>query len=113
MPLFSLLIDLSWCGYRIQRRFFPYDYQIIQEIHIDEPERTKLLELGSHSPRSTGSYSLSQLPREVSRHTGFDFDSPGYESFFASQFGVQAPQKAWDVAKRSSRFQAPKNGTRK
>ncbi|GFY88383.1 aminophospholipid ATPase 3 [Actinidia rufa] len=32
----------------------------------------------------------------------FAFDSPGYESFFASQAGVLAPQKPWDVARRAS-----------
>lgn len=93
-------------GYRIQRWFFPFDYQIIQEMHRHEPEgrsRDDLLEIGNQlTPDEARSYAVAQLPREVSKHTGFAFDSPGYESFFASQLGVHAPQKAWDVARRAS-----------
>ncbi|KAK9114005.1 hypothetical protein Syun_020802 [Stephania yunnanensis] len=104
VPIVALLGDFIYQG--VQRWFFPYDYQIIQEIHKDEPEvssKTQFVEIG---PRMTAdeerSYAISQLPRETSRHTGFAFDSPGYESFFASQQGVYAPQKAWDVARRAS-----------
>ncbi|KAK4261232.1 hypothetical protein QN277_004260 [Acacia crassicarpa] len=114
VPFAALFGDFVFHG--IQRWFFPYDYQIIQEIHRDEPEssnRTELLEVGSNlTPPEARSYAMSQLPREVSKHTGFAFDSPGYESFFASQFGVYSPLKAWDVARRASR-RAPKTGHRK
>lgn len=51
---------------------------------------------------------MAQLPRELSKHTGFAFDSPGYESFFAAQLGIYAPQKAWDVARRASVKSRPK-----
>ncbi|XP_054809122.1 phospholipid-transporting ATPase 3-like isoform X3 [Prosopis cineraria] len=115
VPIAALLGDFVFQG--IQRWFFPYDYQIIQEIHRDEPDcgnRTQLLEVGTHlTPSEARSYAMSQLPREVSKYTGFAFDSPCYESFFASQFGVYAPHKAWDVAKRASRFRAPKIGHKK
>ncbi|RIA04091.1 hypothetical protein BRARA_K01721 [Brassica rapa] len=60
------------------------------------------------TPQEARSYAISQLPRELSKHTGFAFDSPGYESFFASQLGVYAPQKAWDVARRASMRSRPK-----
>lgn len=119
---FFLLFDLNflWCpsysfglmscdwssGFRVQRWFFPYDYQIIQEIYRHEPDqssRSELLDIRNDlTPDEARSYAISQLPREKSKHTGFAFDSPGYESFFASQQGVYAPQKAWDVARRAS-----------
>lgn len=100
-------------GLRIQRWFFPYDYQIVQEIHRNDPEvssRAELTEIGSQlTPDEERSYAISQLPRETSKHTGFAFDSPGYESFFALQAGVLTPQKAWDVARRASmRTQQPR-----
>ncbi|KAK8477308.1 hypothetical protein V6N13_090353 [Hibiscus sabdariffa] len=104
VPIAALLGDFIYLG--VQRWFFPYDYQIVQEIHKDEADdngRTELLGIGNHlTPDEARSYALSQLPREISKHTGFAFDSPGYESFFASQLGVYAPQKAWDVARRAS-----------
>ncbi|KAK9104801.1 hypothetical protein Scep_021645 [Stephania cephalantha] len=104
VPIVALLGDFIYQG--VQRWFFPYDYQIIQEIHKDEPEVSSKTQFVEISPRMTAdeerSYAISQLPRETSRHTGFAFDSPGYESFFASQQGVYAPQKAWDVARRAS-----------
>lgn len=84
---------------------FPYDYQIVQEIHRDDPEETRrqLLEVGHHpTPDEARSYAIAQLPRETSKHTGFAFDSPGFESFFASQAGVFAPHKPWDVIRRAS-----------
>ena len=65
--------------------------------------RAQLLEVENQlTPAEARSYAISQLPREISKHTGFAFDSPGYESFFAAQLGVYAPQKAWDVARRAS-----------
>lgn len=100
-------------GFRIQRWFFPYDYQIVQEIHRNDPEvssRAELMEIGNRlTPAEERSYAISQLPRETSKHTGFAFDSPSYESFFALQAGVLIPQKAWDVARRASmRTQKPR-----
>ncbi|KAK8567713.1 hypothetical protein V6N13_105672 [Hibiscus sabdariffa] len=110
VPFAALLGDFLYLG--VQRWFFPYDYQIVQEIHKDETDdngRTDLLGIGNHlTPDEARSYALSQLPREISKHTGFAFDSPGYESFFASQLGVYAPQKAWDVARRASMRSKPK-----
>ncbi|CAL9126684.1 unnamed protein product [Musa textilis] len=104
VPIVALLGDFLYLG--IQRWFFPHNYQIVQEIHRHELEgtsRTELLEIGNHlTPDEARSYAISQLPREKSKHTGFAFDSPGYESFFASQQGVFAPQKPWDVARRAS-----------
>ena len=92
-------------GFRVQRWFFPYDYQIIQEMHRHEPDSSSagLLEIGNQlTPDEARSFAVAQLPGEKSKHTGFAFDSPGYESFFASQAGVLAPQKPWDVARRAS-----------
>ncbi|XP_074589992.1 phospholipid-transporting ATPase 3-like [Curcuma longa] len=104
VPIVALLGDFLYLG--LQRWFFPYNYQIVQEIHRDEVEsisRTELLEIGNHlTPDEARSYAIAQLPRENSKHTGFAFDSPGYESFFASQAGVYVPHKAWDVARRAS-----------
>lgn len=90
---------------RVQRWFFPYDYQIVQEIHRHEPDNaaSALLEVGTQlTPEEARSFAFAQLPGQSSRHTGFAFDSPGYESFFALQQGVVAPQKAWDVVRRAS-----------
>lgn len=98
---------------RIQRWFFPYDYQVIQEMHRDEPHeysRIQLPETSHLSPEEARSYAISMLPRESSKHTGFAFDSPGYESFFASQQGVGVPHKPWDVARRASMKQRQKTG---
>ncbi|XXG48466.1 hypothetical protein AAC387_Pa02g2908 [Persea americana] len=111
VPIVALLGDFVYLG--IQRWFFPYDYQIVQEIHRNDPEvssRAELTEIGSQlTPDEERSYAISQLPRETSKHTGFAFDSPGYESFFALQAGVLTPQKAWDVARRASmRTQQPR-----
>ncbi|PIA47079.1 hypothetical protein AQUCO_01400049v1 [Aquilegia coerulea] len=104
VPIFALLGDFAYHG--IQRWFFPYDYQIVQEIHrheVEIPSRTRLQEVAIHlTPDEERSYAIAQLPREKSRHTGFAFDSPGYESFFALQQGIHAPQKAWDVVRRAS-----------
>ncbi|KAL7261003.1 hypothetical protein ACSBR1_006632 [Camellia fascicularis] len=103
VPIVALVGDFLFLG--VQRWFFPYDYQIIQEIHRQEPDNgcARLLEIGNQfTPKEARSFGVAQLPRENSRHTGFSFDSPGYESFFASQAGVPAPHKAWDVARRAS-----------
>ncbi|KAK2994397.1 hypothetical protein RJ640_029512 [Escallonia rubra] len=109
VPVVALLGDFLYQGF--QRWFFPYDYQIVQEIHRHEPDGSSagLLEIGNQlTPDEARSYALAQLPGEKSKHTGFAFDSPGYESFFASQQGVKAPQKAWDVVRRASMRSKPK-----
>ncbi|KAJ0037280.1 hypothetical protein Pint_23115 [Pistacia integerrima] len=109
VPVVALFGDFIYQG--VQRWFAPYDYQIVQEIHWHEPDerRTGLLEVGNQlTPEEARSFAIAQLPRELSKHTGFAFDSPGYESFFASQLGIYAPQKAWDVARRASMRSRPK-----
>ncbi|KAF5741024.1 phospholipid-transporting ATPase 3 isoform X1 [Tripterygium wilfordii] len=110
VPVVALFGDFVYQG--IQRWFFPYDYQIIQEMHRDDPDdnsRAEMLEMENpRTPAEARSYAISQLPREISKHTGFAFDSPGYESFFAAQLGIYAPQKAWDVARRASMKSRPK-----
>ncbi|KAJ1295753.1 hypothetical protein BS78_01G247000 [Paspalum vaginatum] len=103
VPIIALFGDFLYLS--IQRWLFPYDYQIIQEQHRDEPHeysRVQLPETSHLSPEEARSYMISMLPRESSKHTGFAFDSPGYESFFASQQGVGVPHKPWDVARRAS-----------
>ncbi|KAL0732595.1 hypothetical protein Bca4012_008804 [Brassica carinata] len=109
VPVVALLADFIYQG--VERWFFTYDYQIVQEIHRHEPDSCNAdqLEIANElSPEEARSYAISQLPRELSKHTGFAFDSPGYESFFASQLGIYAPQKAWDVARRASMRSRPK-----
>ncbi|XP_049404366.1 phospholipid-transporting ATPase 3-like isoform X2 [Solanum stenotomum] len=113
VPVAALFVDFLYQG--VQRWFSPYDYQIVQEIHKDEIDNSRigLLEIRNElSPDEERRYAIMQLPGQKSKHTGFAFDSPGYESFFASQAGVLAPQKAWDVARRASmmksRPKAPK-----
>lgn len=109
VPIVSLLGDFIFQG--VERWFFPYDYQIVQEIHRHESDASKADQLeveNELTPQEARSYAISQLPRELSKHTGFAFDSPGYESFFASQLGIYAPQKAWDVARRASMRSRPK-----
>lgn len=54
------------------------------------------------TPEEARRFAFAQLPGQSSRHTGFAFDSPDYESFFALQHGVVAPHKAWDVIRRAS-----------
>lgn len=115
VPGAALIFDFLYQG--MQRWFFPYDYQIIQERHRHEPDdnqRAQFLDIQGHlSHEEARTLALSQLPGQRSKHTGFAFDSPGYESFFAAQAGVFAPQKAWDVARRAStrksRTKTPKN----
>ncbi|KAK6116483.1 hypothetical protein DH2020_049776 [Rehmannia glutinosa] len=110
VPMAALFCDFIYLG--VQRWFFPYDYQIVQEIHRDEVDNSRigLLEIGNNdlTPDEARSYAIMQLPGQKSKHTGFAFDSPGYESFFASQAGVFVPQKAWDVARRASMRNRPK-----
>ncbi|KAL1355163.1 hypothetical protein AAHE18_05G094800 [Arachis hypogaea] len=112
VPVAALFCDFIYQG--VQRWFFPYDYQIIQEMHRHDDtdtSRAHLLEIGNNlTPAEARSHAISQLPREISKHTGFAFDSPGYESFFAAQLGVFAPTKAWDVARRASMKSRPKIG---
>ncbi|XP_062205808.1 phospholipid-transporting ATPase 3-like isoform X1 [Phragmites australis] len=103
VPIIALFGDFLYLS--IQRWLFPYDYQVIQEMHKDDPHeysRVQLPETSHLSPEEARSYAISMLPRENSKHTGFAFDSPGYESFFASQQGVGVPHKPWDVARRAS-----------
>ncbi|XP_057530922.1 phospholipid-transporting ATPase 3-like [Amaranthus tricolor] len=104
VPVVALIGDFLYQG--LQRWFSPYDYQIVQEMHWHDPDdslRAQFLEVQDHlTPEEHRSYALSQLPAQRSKHTGFAFDSPGYESFFAAQAGVFAPQKPWDVARRAS-----------
>ncbi|KAG8383136.1 hypothetical protein BUALT_Bualt05G0153300 [Buddleja alternifolia] len=115
VPVAALFCDFVYLG--LQRWFFPYDYQIVQEIHRyeDDSSRIGLLEIGNNdlTPDEARSYAIMQLPGQKSKHTGFAFDSPGYESFFASQAGVFAPHKAWDVARRASMRSRPKISQRK
>ncbi|KAJ6318973.1 hypothetical protein OIU76_014341 [Salix suchowensis] len=106
VPIVALFGDFIYLG--IQRWFFPYDYQIVQEIHrheLDDNTSAGSLEVGR---QRTAQEEGNPLPREISRHTGFAFDSPGFESFFAAQLGIYAPQKAWDVARRASMKSKPK-----
>ncbi|KAL7606801.1 hypothetical protein Lser_V15G14794 [Lactuca serriola] len=103
IPTVALLLDFVYQGF--QRWLYPYDYQIVQEIHRDEADTVGagLLDIGGQlSPEDERKYAFAMLPKEKSKHTGFAFDSPGYESFFATQQGVVAPQKAWDVVRRAS-----------
>ncbi|KZV53133.1 phospholipid-transporting ATPase 3-like [Dorcoceras hygrometricum] len=110
VPIAALFCDFVYMG--TQRWFFPYDYQIVQEIHSNESDSSRmgLLEIGNDNltQDEARSYAMMQLPGQKSKHTGFAFDSPGYESFFASQAGVFVPQKAWDVARRASMKSRPK-----
>ncbi|XP_052173708.1 phospholipid-transporting ATPase 3 [Diospyros lotus] len=111
VPVVALLGDFLFLG--VQRWFFPYDYQIVQEIHRHEPETSTvgLLEMGSSllTPEDARSFAIARLPREQSKHTGAAFDSPAYESFFASQAGVVTNQKPYDVVRRASMKSRPKN----
>ncbi|OIV94546.1 hypothetical protein TanjilG_25608 [Lupinus angustifolius] len=104
-----LLVHGRWSYFRICK--------IIQEMHrqeYDDTGREQLIEMGGIlSPAEAKSHGVSQLPQEISKHTGFAFDSPGYESFFAAQLGIYAPQKAWDVARRASMKPRLKIGQKK
>ncbi|XP_024989606.1 phospholipid-transporting ATPase 3 isoform X2 [Cynara cardunculus var. scolymus] len=110
VPIVALLCDFLYQG--VQRWFYPRDYQIVQEIHRHEPEAigAGLLAVGNQlTPEEERRYAFALLPRERSKHTGFAFDSPGYESFFATQQGVTTPQKPWDVIRRASMRQKTKS----
>jgi hypothetical protein len=49
------------------------------------PMIIRLLEIGNQvMPAEARRYAISQIPQERSKHTGFAFDSLGYESFFAA-----------------------------
>ncbi|XP_004489949.1 phospholipid-transporting ATPase 3-like [Cicer arietinum] len=115
VPAAALFCDFVYIG--VQRWFYPYDYQIIQEQHRhenDESSGARLLEIGNQLTQAEErSHGVSPLPRALSKHTGFAFDSPGYESFFATQLGVQTPQKPWDVARRASVKSKAKSGQKK
>lgn len=103
VPLVALLGDFLFQG--LQRWFAPYDYQILQEKYKNQPEeisRPQLMENPQLTADEERRLAIARLPLERSKHTGFAFDSPGFESFFALQQGVSAPQKAWDVARRAS-----------
>ncbi|XP_076889767.1 phospholipid-transporting ATPase 3-like [Bidens hawaiensis] len=103
VPICALLLDFVYQGF--QRWLFPNDFQIVQEVHRHESDAVGvgLLDIGTQlSPEDEVRYAFAMLPKENSKHTGFAFDSPGYESFFATQQGVVAPQKAWDVVRRAS-----------
>ncbi|KAI4385176.1 hypothetical protein MLD38_003231 [Melastoma candidum] len=104
IPVSALIGDFIYQG--IQRWFFPYDYQIVQEIHRDEQydfTREGALHIANRlTEEEARTFAITLLPRETSRHRGFAFDSPGFESFFASQQGVFAAQKPWDVVRRAS-----------
>ncbi|XP_047319881.1 phospholipid-transporting ATPase 3-like [Impatiens glandulifera] len=105
IPIAALSFDFLFLA--IQRWFFPYDHQMVQEMHANETDISSsigLVEVGTTqlNPEESRRFAMARLPREGSKHTGFAFDSPGYESFFASQAGVLAPLKAWDVARRAS-----------
>ncbi|KAL2632249.1 hypothetical protein R1flu_016935 [Riccia fluitans] len=114
VPSVALAGDFMYQG--LQRWFFPFDYQIIQEetkfkdqgeTHDLEYQMEMMAMLESPtvlSAEEERSLAMAQLPRERtwSKHTGFSFDSPGFESFFALQEGVPTPAKSWDVARRAS-----------
>nr|ADE75677.1 unknown [Picea sitchensis] len=103
VPVVALLGDFLFQG--LQRWFAPYDYQILQEKYKNQREEIARPELMGNqhlTPDEERSLAFARLPLERSKHTGFAFDSPGFESFFALQQGVSAPQKAWDVARRAS-----------
>ncbi len=98
---------------RLQGWFFPFDVQIQGKAkyqHVtdadDYQRQTEMMamldasaELSAEEERQLG---IAQLPREMSKHTGFSFNSPGFEYFFAMQEGVHAPARSWDIARSAS-----------
>lgn len=104
VPITTLFADFLYQG--VQRWFCPYDYQIIQEVDKDKDNPIEMLPMVESPPHLTAdeqqSFAMAQLPHEMSRHTGYAFDSPSFESFFAIQKGVANPHRAWDVARRAS-----------
>jgi len=108
VPIIALSGDLLVLF--LQRWLYPYDFQILQEesrkLGRDDtegrPELMAMLDSQEPSLEDRRRIQMAQLPKERSKHTGFSFDSPGYESFFAQQEGVPPPAKSWDVARRAS-----------
>lgn len=103
VPITSLAVDFCYEG--LQRWFAPRDYQIIQEYEktSGSPIDGFLLVESPHlSAEEQTSIALAQLPREMSRHTGYSFDSPCFDSFFASQEGVSMSHRSYDIARRAS-----------
>ncbi|KAG0584958.1 hypothetical protein M758_3G246700 [Ceratodon purpureus] len=108
VPVVALSLDLLILV--LQRWFFPYDFQILQEEYRkygreDSGSRgSELMAMLDHKPslEDRRRIQMAQLPKERSKHTGFSFDSPGFESFFAAQEGVPPPAKSWDIARRAS-----------
>ncbi|GKD80805.1 phospholipid-transporting ATPase 3-like protein [Tanacetum coccineum] len=102
---FGALHDGWLYDFRVQRWLHPYDYQIVQEIHRHKPEAigAGLLEVRNQlTLEEEIRYAFALLLREKLKHTGFAFDSPGYELFFATQQGAIATQKPWDVIRRAN-----------
>ncbi|KAJ7538191.1 hypothetical protein O6H91_11G037600 [Diphasiastrum complanatum] len=112
VPIVSLLGDFLYQGLR--RWFSPYDYEIIQEhdkyhhtsMPPDSDSNIEMMSMLENQPilstEEQRRLAMAQLPRERSKHTGFSFDSPGFESFFAMQEGVASPHRSWDIARRAS-----------
>ncbi|XP_024380189.1 phospholipid-transporting ATPase 3 isoform X3 [Physcomitrium patens] len=103
VPVVALSLDLLVLLF--QRWFFPYDFQILQEhgkFDSDDYESRTLLDHRPSTVEEQRRIQMAQLPKERSKHTGFSFDSPGFESFFAQQSGVPPPAKSWDIARRAS-----------
>eukprot|EP00271_Cylindrocystis_brebissonii_P018675 TRINITY_DN5406_c0_g1_i1.p1 TRINITY_DN5406_c0_g1~~TRINITY_DN5406_c0_g1_i1.p1 ORF type:complete len:1348 (-),score=328.40 TRINITY_DN5406_c0_g1_i1:1253-5296(-) len=114
ISVFALIPDFLWTS--LQRWLYPYDYQIVQEdikLRGAEIPFTDIspLEMEAMAPepsprpdrderRRQGMASLPSLASK--KHTGFAFDTPGFESFFAQQEGISTPARAWDVARRAS-----------
>ncbi|EEE50950.1 hypothetical protein OsJ_31499 [Oryza sativa Japonica Group] len=66
VPIIALFGDFLYLS--IQRWFFPYDYQVIQEMHRDEPHeysRIQLPETSHLSPEEARSYAISMLPERA------------------------------------------------
>ncbi|GAQ83484.1 phospholipid-transporting ATPase 3 [Klebsormidium nitens] len=111
VPVVALGADFLMAG--VQRWFMPYDYQIIQEQekkHEGAPEiemesaplSAMHLETGM-TPADERSAAMAMMPGLPSgRHTGFSFDTPGFQSFFADQQGYHQDEKSWDIARRAS-----------
>ncbi|MCO5558594.1 hypothetical protein L7F22_012180 [Adiantum nelumboides] len=103
VPISSLAVDFCYEG--LQRWFAPRDYQIIQEVEKAEGSPADgflLVESPYLSSEEQTSIALAQLPREMSRHTGYSFDSPCFDSFFASQEGVSMSHRSYEIARRAS-----------
>eukprot|EP00850_Spirogloea_muscicola_P018286 SM000166S02467 [mRNA] locus=s166:161533:170771:+ [translate_table: standard] len=113
-PFVALMFDLLYQG--LQRWLKPHDYQIIQEnlkfhggLDIPPSGHLEMQSLTDDEPVVRPSVeeqrrrAMAALPTLASKkHTGFSFDSPGFDSFFAMQEGVSSPARSWDVARRAS-----------